>query len=206
MKSVQPNQPGLTGVIKRCKCIVLGAPGVGKTAIVRQFLGPPATFPKRYLMTAGVELSLKSIKVQKDAILEGDDEKEADKVLELFIFDFSGRFDLYGELIKRLWSKDVNLIIGVFDVNSEESFAKLSQQLTDCLKQMKSPEEISGIIIGNKVELSENRAVRNEEAHQLARKFKMRFFDLSAKNSRSQVEEAFLALATNFLDVRTHKE
>ena len=166
----------------RCKCVLLGDAGVGKTAIVKSLIGHPHSFSSKYIMTPGVEIFVKSIR-----------SSNIDSTLEFFIYDFSGK-PFYSDLVRKLWSNNVSIVVGVFDVNREDSFYSLQTQMTELFKQFDHPEEVIGIILGNKTDLTGRRSVSVEEAHQLAKKYKMRYFDVSAKESRSQIEEAFLYL------------
>jgi GTPase SAR1 family protein len=170
----------------------LGDAGVGKTAIVKSLIGHPHSFPSKYTMTPGVEIFVKSIR-----------SSSIDSILEFFIYDFSGK-PIYADLVRQLWSNNVSIIVGVFDVNREDSFFSLQSQLTELLKQFDNPDEVIGIILGNKTDLTGRRSVSAEEAHQLAKKYKMRYFDVSAKESRSQIEEAFLYLTNLWFE--THKK
>lgn len=178
----------MPSLITRCKCVLLGDAGVGKTAIVKSLIGHPHSFPSKYIMTPGVEIFVKSIRPAN-----------SDSVLELFIYDFSGK-PIYADLVRKLWANNVSIIVGVFDVNREDSFFSLQSQLTELLKQFDHPEDVIGIILGNKTDLKGRRSISSEEAHQLAKKYKMRYFDVSAKEDRSQIEEAFLYLTNLWFD------
>lgn len=159
------------------KCVLLGQPGVGKTSILRLVQGQ--NIPKKYMTTAGLEVVSKAIRPT-----------DSDSSLELFIFDFSGR-SLYDNLTRKVWSTDVSVIIGVFDVTREDTFYWLQKKMTELLKQADHPEEMIGIILGNKCDLTDRRVVTSSDAHQLAKRYKMRYFDVSAKEMKSAVDEAF---------------
>jgi len=119
--------------ISRHKCVVLGDSKVGKTAIVQALMGQP--FASKYTMTPGVEISVKGIRPTN-----------SDSLIECFIYDFSGK-DLYTPLTTQLWSKNVSIIIGVFDVNREESFYSLQSQMTELLKEITNQEQVIGLIL-----------------------------------------------------------
>lgn len=163
------------------KCVLLGQPGVGKTSIMRMIQGQ--NFPKKYTMTTGVEVVSKVIRPP-----------ETDASLEMFIFDFSGRV-LYEDLVRKVWSTNVSVVIGVFDVTNEETFYALQKKMTDLLKQVDRPEEMIGIILGNRCDLTSRRAVTSSDAHQLAKRYKMRYFDISAKENKEAVDDAFFHVA-----------
>ncbi|KAI1286357.1 Intraflagellar transport protein 27 [Halotydeus destructor] len=179
--------------ITRCKCVVIGSATVGKTSLVKVILGHPQTFPKKYIMTPGVEISSKMIKVPS---------KEHN--VELFIYDFSGK-PIYKELVRKLWQQNVSLIVAVFDITREDSFFQLQAELVELLKAFKNPDEVSAILIGNKGDQREVRTVTTDDAHQLAKRFKMRYFEVSARDGRSEVEEAFTYLATSWFEANSSK-
>jgi len=205
--------------------VVLGAAGVGKTSVVKALLGPPHSFPKKYAMTTGVDIFAKQIRTNSSSIIlssiSNNNSSNSDlnnhhsqlqdnnqHYVELFVYDFSGK-QVYRELVRKLWAQNVSLIVGVFDVNNEDSFVELQSQLTELLKQLKSPEETAGILLGNKTDLTDvngRRVVSSDEAHQLAKRYKMRFFDVSARDGRSDIEEAFTHLATSWYEARLTKQ
>ena len=176
-------------IVNRCKCVIIGDAGVGKTAIVKGLLGPPHMLTKKYTMTPGVEITTKSIRSMVNS----------DVILEYFIYDFSGR-SMYSDLVRKLWSNNVTVVVGVFDVNREETFYTLSSMLTELLKSFNNPNDIIGVILGNKIDLTGRRSVKSEDGHQLAKKYKMRYFDVSAKESKGVIEDAFLYLTSLWLD------
>lgn len=174
--------------INRCKCVLIGDAAVGKTSIVKSLIGKPHAFPINYTMTTGVEIFRKSLR-----------QPNSENVLEFFIYDFSGK-SVYADLVRKIWSNNVTVIVGVFDVSREESFFKLQSSLTELLKEISRPEEVVGIILGNKIDLTGRRCVSIEDAHQLAKKYKMRYFDVSAKENGTLIEEAFQHVTGLWLD------
>lgn len=174
--------------ISRCKCIIIGDSAVGKTSIVKVLLGPSSHFPNKYLMTTDIDIFSKTFRVSN-----------SEHNVEIFIYDCSGKY-FYREIIQKVWSKNVSLIVGVFDVTNEESFHSLQNWLTDISKALKSQESPIGVILGNKIDLTDRRVVSSDDAHQLAKKYKMRYFDCSAKDVNG-IEEPFLHLITNWHEI-----
>lgn len=178
--------------INRCKCVLIGDAAVGKTSIVKSLIGRPEdAFHSNYTMTTGVEIFRKSIR-----------QPNSEQVLEFFIYDFSGR-SMYADLVRQIWSNNVTVIVGVFDVSRQESLSCLQSSLTELLQQISRPQDVVGIIVGNKNDLSHRRVVRSEDAMSLAKRFKMRYFDLSAKEDAPQIEQAFFHLTQQWLERHT---
>mmetsp|Transcript_12319 Transcript_12319/g.42911 ORF Transcript_12319/g.42911 Transcript_12319/m.42911 type:complete len:88 (+) Transcript_12319:86-349(+) len=68
------------GVLLRCKVIVVGDAGVGKSAIVQMFHSKGSHYPRQYNMTTGCDFVMKEIKVP-----------ESDYTVELHIYDCAGQ-------------------------------------------------------------------------------------------------------------------
>lgn len=181
-------------IVKRCKCVIIGDAGVGKTAIVKNLLGPPHIFPKKYTMTPGVEITSKSIRSTV----------KSNVILEYFIYDFSGQ-KMYYDLIRKLWATNVTVIVGVFDVNREDTFYTLTSMLTELIKSIDNSRDIVGVILGNKCDTVHRRIVTVDDGHQLAKKYQMRYYDVSAKQSKGSIENAFLYLTSVWLDQKIFK-
>ena len=193
--------------VSRCKAIVLGDKAVGKTSILNCLLGYPVPFSKRYNTTKGVNIVSKSIKLIEP--------REDCCLVDIYFYDFSGR-SVYSDLVRSLWANNVSLVIGVFDVTREESFYHLQTILSDYTKQFGkhlndnqstapstnssfSPLGVVGVILGNKVDLTEQRSVDEEESHQWAKHIRMRYFDVSAKDNIG-IEESFNHLVRSWSD------
>ena len=155
-------------VLHRCKCIIIGDAAVGKTSIVKSLLGPPNQFPKKYLMTCGVDILTKTLRVP-----------DSNDIIELFIYDCSGK-NIYHEMVQKVCSCNVSLIVAVFDVTNEQSFISLQHWLSELTKV-------------------------NKKSHQLAKKHKMRYFDCSAKDMNG-IEESFLYLITTWSDMKKNNK
>ncbi|RWS25601.1 intraflagellar transport protein 27-like protein [Leptotrombidium deliense] len=173
--------------VLRCKCVVIGDTFTGKTSIVKSVIGSANNFSKNYNMTLGVEIASKRFKISNTN----------DEIVEVFIYDFSGK-SVYKDIINKMWTSNVSLIVGVFDVTNEESFSNLQVVLSDLTKQL-NPDNTVGIIVGNKCDIAERRCISSKDGHQLSKRFKMCYFDCSAKNATS-IDDAFQYLANTCTD------
>lgn len=180
MKKLKP------GSILRCKCAVVGDATVGKTSIINALLGYPHSFSKKYNMTKGVNIFTKLIKPIncKDQV-------------ELYLYDFAGNV-IYQQLIEKLWSSSIKLIVAIFDISREESLEYLQQFFAHFLKNVKKS-SLTGIILGNKSDLNHQRVVNSQDIHQWAKNYQMRYFDVSAKENVS-INEAFQHLASTWIE------
>lgn len=170
----------------RCKCIVIGDSTVGKTSLVKVLTGGSEQFPEKYLLTKDIDISVKKIKLSN-----------SEQSVELLLFDCSGK-EFYNQIFQTVWSNNVSLIVGVFDVTNEKSLNSLHNWMSNALKAI-AKERVIGIVLGNKIDLEERVIVKKEEAHQLAKKYKMRYFECSAKDN-SGIEEAFIHLINVWIE------
>ena len=81
-----------------------------------------------------------------------------------------------------------NGILYVYDITNKESFHRLKNWLNDS-KGNVSP-ETEMIIVGNKIDLEENRVVSKKEAEDFATEKGFLFYEVSAKTGE-QIEELF---------------
>jgi len=115
------------GVLLRCKVIVVGDAGVGKSAIVQMFHSKGSHYPRQYNMTTGCDFVMKEIKVP-----------ESDYTVELHIYDCAGQ-SVFKDLTSQYW-KNSNIVIFVYDVTKPESFQNLGEWLD--LVRKKCPEKV----------------------------------------------------------------
>ncbi len=163
------------------KILLLGDGGVGKTSLLRRFIDN--TFTPDYKSTIGVQFMTRTV------------ELDDDKTIKLVIWDVAGqsKFTSY----RHLYYKDAEGIILVYDITREDSFHNLNMWIEDAVKHTAKNTQIA--ILGNKVDLKDNRAVEIENAQQYSEGRKaVLFSETSAKTGRN-VENAFLALTKNIL-------
>ncbi|KAJ6233165.1 ras and ef-hand domain-containing protein [Anaeramoeba flamelloides] len=76
----------------------------------------------------------------------------------------------------------------VYDVTNEESFNQVNVWFEEIKKN--SPEYISTVLLGNKVDLEDERVITKEQGENLAKKNNCQYFEVSAK-SGANVDSAF---------------
>lgn len=161
------------------KVVVVGASGVGKTAIVYQLLNND--FTEEAQPTIGVEF--KTYTLQAD----GEDVK-------LQIWDTAGQ-ERFRSVSKAYFRNALGAIL-VFDITNRQSFDDLNMWLND-LNTLCHP-NASIILIGNKADLEEDRQIVESEASAYAQRYNMQYLETSAKNG-SNVAEAFVRLGSQVL-------
>jgi len=100
----------------RCKVLILGNATVGKSALTQMFHSDNTHYPKNYVMTIGVEFSVKAVHIP-----------DTNYVVELYLFDCAGQ-DIYQSLIPK-YMEEVSMIALVYDVTQQLSFDACSTWL-----------------------------------------------------------------------------
>ena len=161
------------------KVVVVGASGVGKTAIVNQLVN--GQFREEGQPTIGVEF--KSYSVLAD-----------DKNVKLQIWDTAGQ-ERFRSVSKAYFRNAVGAIL-VFDLTQRSSFEDLNNWLND-LRALSSPNAYI-ILIGNKLDLTDERQITDSEAQEFATRYDLVYLETSAK-SGDGVKDAFVRLGVGIL-------
>ena len=156
------------------KILLIGDSSVGKTSILLRYVDDE--FNDSYISTIGIEYKIKTINVNN-------------KKITMRIWDTSGQ-ERYRSITQNFY-RNANGILFVFDVTKKESFNNIKLWLTD---SQNCEANISKILIGNKIDLEEEREVSNETIKNFANKKEMKFFETSAKEG-TNIDLIFRELA-----------
>ena len=159
------------------KIVVVGASGVGKTAIVTQLVSEH--FREENQPTIGVEF--KSYSVQVD-----------DESVRLQIWDTAGQ-ERFRSVSKAYFRNAVGALL-VFDLTNRVTYDELNLWLND-ISSLCSP-NAQIILVGNKTDLEDQRQITEEEASDFSKRNNITYLETSAK-SGDNVKEAFIRLASN---------
>lgn len=171
------------------KVIILGDSGVGKTSLMHQYVSKK--FDNRYKATIGADFLTKEIE------LDG-------QTVALQIWDTAGqeRFQALGSAFYR----GADACILVFDLTQADTFQHLSSWMDEFNLQAGKRD---CVLIGNKSDLQEKRAVKDTLAKQWCDKNKedneISYFETSAKDDLG-VEQAFLSVAKAALKRKSQTE
>merc|ERR1712032_142818 len=108
------------------------------------------------------------------------------RAIRLQLWDTAGQ-ERFRSLIPS-YIRDASAVMVVYDITNRTSFANTSTWIEN-VREQQGP-EATIVLVGNKADLSENRAVSTAEGEELARKAGMTFFEVSAKSGQN-VEELF---------------
>ena len=143
------------------KLLIIGDSRVGKTSLLLNYV--EKIFPEAHISTLGVEYKEKEI--IKDNYL-----------IRLQIWDTAGE-ERFRSITKSIY-RNANGILFVCDITNRESFKNIKNWIKDADNVDK---DIKGIIIGNKIDLDNERVVSVEDLEEIGKKYNMPFIEASAK-------------------------
>ncbi|KAH6784141.1 RAB GTPase-like protein C2A [Perilla frutescens var. hirtella] len=165
--------------------LLIGDSGVGKSSLLLSFISNCQHFPHDLSPTIGVDFKIKLLTT-------------AGKRLKLTIWDTAGQ-ERFGSLISSYY-RGAHGIILVYDVTRRDSFTSLSKTWVKELERCCPDSDCIRILIGNKVDRENERAVTTEEGMALAKEHKCLFFECSAK-TQANVKQCFKELTVKILEV-----
>jgi Ras-related protein Rab-11A len=162
------------------KIVIIGDSGVGKSNIFTRFIKDEFNLDSK--ATIGVEFSAKNVTIK-------------DKVIKAQVWDTAGQ-ERFRALAKNYYRGAVGALL-VYDITNHDSFKSVERWLKE-VKDHAEPHLVS-LLIGNKNDLEEKRAVKTEEGAEFAEKQGVGFVETSAKNNVN-IESAFNRLVTEIFE------
>lgn len=150
-------------VVLRQKVCIVGDGTVGKTALAQMAFSGGVAFPKNYLMTMGVDLSVKEVQAGPDV------------TVELYMYDIAGQ-EVYKKTIGG-FMEGLDWFIAVFDITSKISFENTGRWVEMCKKI--NP-KAKGVVVANKVDLHDKAEVSEYQGESLAKQHGVPFVQVSA--------------------------
>lgn len=161
------------------KSIVVGDGGVGKTALTLRF--SKGFFTEDYKMTIGVDFHVKTISI---------DSVEGPIRAKLQIWDTGGQ-ERFSSIRPMYYRGSLGALL-IFDLTNAASFEHLPQWIEEVRANVKT--EIPLLLVGNKSDLVDQRAVSLEEINNFTHKFNLFYMETSAKTGVG-VGDCFYILA-----------
>ncbi|XP_037107808.1 intraflagellar transport protein 27 homolog isoform X1 [Syngnathus acus] len=197
----------------RARCLMVGDPAVGKSALSQMFHSDGTLFQKNYSMTTGVELLIKSVNIPEsgDSVVSPlvarrrvvaldrsrnrlKSERKYFPLQELYIIDSAGKESLV-EANEKMWG-ELSLLCLVFDLTSERSFSNCARWM-ERLRAHCRGRHVPGVLVGNKSDLSARREVQAAVAQEWARNQGLEYYETSAKEME-KCDAPLLSLARAF--------
>jgi Ras-related protein Rab-1A len=144
--------------------LIIGDSAVGKSCLLLQF--SDQTFSETYVSTIGVDFKIRTLEVNG-------------KQVKLQIWDTAGQERF--QSITANYYHGSHAIAIVYDITNRQSFENLRRWVTD-VDRLGNP-QVCKIVIGNKADLEDKRAVRRDEGQAFADNLGVPFLEASAKTS-----------------------
>ena len=129
----------------------------------------------------GVDFKLKNIEIDN-------------KKIKLQIWDTAGQERF--RTITTSYYKGAHAIVIVFDITDKDSFEHVKVWMQDIDKFAK--QGVMRILVGNKCDLENQRAVTKDEGNEMALKYGIKYIETSAKDTIN-IEELFVNTAKNLM-------
>ena len=164
-------------------CIMtLGISSVGKTSFIFRFT--ENTFQNLFISTIGIDYKVKIIEIENIKY-------------KLLFYDTAGQ-ERYKSLAPNLIKKAHGIII-MYDITNKSSF----DSIPDIIKNIKEEKgnDFPMILIGNKIDLEQDREIKKEEGEDLASKNGIEYFEISNKEGIN-IQEAWFSIVNKILETR----
>ena len=159
------------------KYIIIGDSAVGKSNLLLQY--SQGQFNPEYQLTIAVEFGTKNLEIRK-------------KIYRIQIWDTAGQENF--KSITRAYFQSSACAIVVYDISSRDTFNNASNWIEDCKSQCSKTTFM--VLVGNKLDLANERQISTGEGQELADKYGMLFFETSAKDG-TNVDKIFNESADN---------
>ena len=170
---------------QKVQLLIIGDSTVGKTSILSRFTN--GTFDSNYLATVGLD------NFTKDDIIDN-------KTIRIKIWDTAGQ-ERYRSLTKGFF-RNADGIMLVYDVTNSDTYDNLKFWLQSIKNNMSADMgEIPIIIIGNKIDCTEEREVNFQEAENFWKEQGFSYFETSAKTGED-IDETIKFLVKKVIDIK----
>ena len=184
--STEDNKNGLqANAVPLYKVIIVGSGGVGKSALTLQFMYDE--FVEDYEPT-------KADSYRKKIDLDGQE-------IHVDILDTAGQEDYAA--IRDNYFRSGEGFLCVFSITELDSLTT-AYELREQILRVKSDEDVPFVLVGNKADLKDRRAVSEETAKEQASQWRVHYCETSAK-TRHNVNEVFMDLLRQIKDRRTRE-
>mmetsp|Transcript_20630 Transcript_20630/g.31534 ORF Transcript_20630/g.31534 Transcript_20630/m.31534 type:complete len:214 (-) Transcript_20630:1007-1648(-) len=168
------------------KVIILGDSGVGKTALMNQYVNK--RFSSAYKATIGADFLTKEVMID-------------DKLVTLQIWDTAGQ-ERYRAITSAYYRGAVGALL-VYDISKHATFENVERWLKELRDHAEA--NIVVMLVGNKSDLRHLRVVSTEEAMAFSEQHNLAFIETSALDA-SGVDTAFQNILTEIYRLMNRKQ
>jgi len=161
----------------RLKVIVVGAPGAGKTSIIRRYVA--GSYSKVYKATVGVDFAVK--------VVPWDPKTK----VSLQLWDIAGQ-ERFGTMTPIYYKKAVGALI-VFDVNEPRTFLAVHNWVTDIKEKLRPSDDIPILLVGNKIDTVKDgilKPFQEEQIKELVTKYNFIGWQATSAKDNINITEA----------------
>ena len=162
------------------KIMTLGNTKVGKTNFILKYTEDK--FEESHISTIGLDFKIKKVEINN-------------KHYQLLLFDTAGQ-ERYKSIALNI-IKDAHGILLMYDITDKTTFDSIPDWIQS-IKDLKG-DDFPLILLGNKIDLEEERNISKEEGQKFADKIGIQFFETSNKNGIN-IQEAGLALIKKIIE------
>ena len=167
------------------KILLIGDSSVGKTSILLKYIDDK--FPELHMSTIGVEYKIQTL------IING-------RTVILRIWDTSGQ-ERYRSITRNFY-RNANGILFIFDITNKVTFDNIKNWLID---SQNCETQVTKILVGNKIDLDDNRKIDKETIEKYAERKKMKYYETSAKEGIN-IDFIFKEIAELILSSKSDEE
>ena len=164
------------------KILLLGDSEVGKSCFLMRY--SENVFIENYITTIGLDYKLKTVKL------------DTGKTIKVQLWDTAGQ-DKYRTIAKNYYKGSHGILL-LYDITKQSSFDNIREWVRDIKEEVN--EKAILFLIGNKIDMEDQRKIPKEKGVELAEEFKIPFFEASAKSGEN-VDEAFKALYNKICEI-----
>ncbi len=164
------------------KILLLGDSEVGKSCFLMRY--SDNVFVENYITTIGLDYKLKIVKL------------DSGKTIKVQLWDTAGQ-DKYRTIAKNYYKGSHGILL-LYDITKITSFENIREWIRDIKEEVSEKAII--FLIGNKIDLTDNRKISKEKGEELAEEYKIPFFEVSAKSGEN-VDEVYKALYKKISEV-----
>ncbi|HUW90394.1 MAG TPA: Rab family GTPase [Candidatus Nanopelagicaceae bacterium] len=169
------------------KFIIVGSHEVGKTSLIRQFV--EKKFSHDYRATIGLNIFAHNFDFQGNEI-------------HVQLWDIGAQ--QYFKRFRKIYYSGAEAAFIVFDITNRESFNKIKGWHGE-INQLIDEKNIPIVIVGNKVDLSEQRVISTVEGEELAKLLSETYIETSALSGENVID-AFELIAYHYIIKSKKKE
>ena len=173
---------------KRIKIILLGESGVGKTNLIRVFLG------YKFDSSSGAN-STNSYTLESELVYNK-------KKYKYYLWDTAGQ-EIYRS-VNKIFIKNAKIILIIYSIINRESFNEVEYWI-NAVKEALDDNNYIMALVANKSDLYEESLVTEEEGKQMAKKYGMEFILTSALEDIESFKNLVNKLLVNYIETYYEK-